>query len=117
MTQLEQVTGPLGDRLDPDIVQRNFDALVADRGSFGGKQVEIRFGTGSATWTAASTTPTVTVPHGLGRLPVFASASTANGLIGYAVTAVDATNLSVVGFTTPNTAFTGTLNFYWLAIG
>lgn len=101
-------------------LQELFGFVTADSDGFGFTvgSVGIRFGTAAATWTASVSSASVTVPHGLGKTPVFAEASTRNGLIHYAVTGRDATNLTVVGYVTYNSAFTGgPITFDWLAVG
>lgn len=80
-----------------------------------GKQINV--GTGSATWSASTNSGSVTVPHGLGRTPTVAAAFARNGAIEYAVTARDATNLTVIGFLTAGGTTTATLTFDWIAIG
>lgn len=97
-----------------DRMRQTLQSLVVDTG---GRSIGIRCGTGTAVFTAAQASATVTVPHGLGKTPLFAIAGTRNNLIGYAVTARDATNLSVIGFVTSNVATTNTLTFDWLVIG
>lgn len=89
-------------------------SLVVDTG---GQSIGVRFGTSTATWTAAATTPGVTIPHGLARSPIYAHASTRTSLLEYAVTSRDATNIVVTGFVTMNTAFTGSATFDWVVIG
>jgi hypothetical protein len=81
------------------------------------RSVSIRFGTGTAVFTASQASATVTIPHGLATTPVFAIASTRNNLIGYAVTGRSATTISVIGFVTVNTVTTNTLTFDWAVIG
>lgn len=77
----------------------------------------IRSGTGSATWAASPFAATVVVPHDLGRTPALAAAFTRNGLVGYAVTARSSTTITVDGFITSNTNFTGSFTFDWLLLG
>lgn len=72
-------------------------------------------GSGTATWAGGTSSSPVTVPHGLGVVPTYANASPKTGAAGYDVTAADATNLTIVGFTTAQTVFTGSLGFYWTA--
>ena len=89
-------------------------SLVIDAG---GQSLGLRIGTGSATWTAAVNSASVTVPHGLGKTPTIAGAFTRDLGIAYAVTARDATNITVRGFATAGTPTSGTATFDWAVIG
>lgn len=61
-------------------VQRNFDALADASGLFGGKSVEVRFGTDTLTYPGGSVLTNVkTITHGLGRTPVAVVAVGAQG--------------------------------------
>jgi hypothetical protein len=107
----------LQDLADNSVSDRNFRKLAQLVIDTGGKDIGLRWGTGTAVFTAAVFTPTVTIAHGLGKTPVVAFTQTQSGLIDYAVTGFTATNLSVVGFSTNNVAVTATLSFYWIVVG
>lgn len=77
---------------------------------------KVAFGSSSATWTAAVLSGAVTIAHGLGVAPGYVGAQTQAQLFDFKVTA-DATNLTITGFRTDNTAVSSTVNFYWVAIG
>lgn len=99
-------------------VQDNFDVVADAVANFGGKSIEIRFGTGFVTFTASATSATKLVNHGLGRLPVVVLATevgTANGIL-YPTTAYTATQFQIVGGAAFG-ALTGNTNFGWIAIG
>jgi hypothetical protein len=69
---LEQITDFAG-ALDQDALQRNTDKLASLVAGFGGKGVEVRYGTATVTWPAASSICTeLTVTHGLGKAPAVA---------------------------------------------
>lgn len=66
--------------LDPDIatgswedvrdgVQRDLDAIATLMPGFGGKSVEIRYGTATLAFSASATAAVGAVAHGLGRAP------------------------------------------------
>lgn len=102
---------------DSSISDRNFQKLMSLVLDTGGESVGLRFGTGSATWTAAVNSASVTVPHGLGKIPAAAGAFTRDLGIAYAVTARDATNITVRGFATAGAPTSGTATFDWAVIG
>lgn len=85
------------------------------QGALGGSAIDV--GQGTATWTAAINSASVTVPHTLGRVPVYAVASTRNGGVDYAITARTSTSITVVGFATAANTITLTATFDWLVIG
>lgn len=97
-----------------DRMRQTLNALVLDTG---GRSVGIRFGVGTATWTASAFSAAVVIPHGLGRAPVVAFAGSQNALNGYSVSGVGATNMSVTGFRTDNVSVTGSAGFFWVVFG
>jgi hypothetical protein len=101
---------------DNSPADRNFRRLAQLMPNTGGKSIGIRFGSSSATWTAAVLSAAVTIPHGLGIAPGYVGIQTQSQLFDFKVTA-DATNLTVTGYRTDNTAVSATINFYWLACG
>lgn len=105
---------PLG---DGSVSDRNFQKLMSLVLDTGGRSVGIRFGTATATWTASATSATVTIPHGLGKIPGFVTYGSKNTPFEYATASVDATNISTVGYQTAGTVVTGTLTFYWVVLG
>lgn len=102
---------------DGSVSDRNFQRLMSLVLDTGGRSVGIRFGTGTATWTAAVSSAAVTIPHGLGRTPVAVFLSTRNPLVGYAASSIGATSFVATGFETANLAITTTNTFDWLVIG
>jgi hypothetical protein len=87
----------------------------------GDRYAGIRWGSTSATFTAAATSAQVTVPHGLGRVPGGVACMVKdpqNGLFIFVESApADSKNFYIQARQTQNTAVTTTQNFYWLAIG
>lgn len=107
---------------DNSISQRNFDKLSqavidtgADPTTGAPRQVGLRFGTGTATFTASTHSANVTVPHGLGRVPANVQLTAYHDIV-YEIVSTDATNIVVQGWA-PGGATTGTLGFDWLVIG
>jgi hypothetical protein len=102
---------------DGSVSDRNFQTLQRLVLDTGGITAGIRFAAGTATWTGASTSANVTIPHGLGRTPVYVGTTSRDTLNEYAVTAADDTNLTVVGYRTDGAVVTASAAFYWVAIG
>lgn len=79
-------------------------------------------GTATCTFTAASTTPVVTTPHGLSRPPVvvlmqLTAAGALVNFIGSVITGKNAANFTWNGWYGPGGATTGAAVFDWVAIG
>lgn len=114
------------DSTNQDRTIRNFQRLNAlfglvtknpDGFGFTIAGISVRFGAGTAVFTASVTSAPVVVNHGLGRAPIVAAGITRSSLIGYAVTATSSTTITVTGFVTMNTAGSASLPFYWIAVG
>lgn len=112
-----------------DDAQQNFEALesldILDQTAESvlqlavtGTKRKIAFGTVSLTFTASTTSAAASVSHGLGVAPVGVwlqlGALTA---VGGAVTATSSSTFTAQAFTTNVATVTGTVPFYWLAIG
>jgi hypothetical protein len=105
---------------DNSVTDRNFQALQAFVPDTGGQSINVRFGTVTLSWSAATVATNVTVPHGLGRLPVVVLA-----------TGKDAPATGEVPTCNPNTwtattfglnaetknSWTGSVVVSWIAIG
>lgn len=109
---------PGGPDDDPDR-QQKFDALARAMAGFGGKSVEIRYGTATLTFTASTDSAAVSVTHGLGRLPVSVVAMSFGSSFGRVANcnwaSPTATTFLFAGEV--KTAFTGTVTVTWIAIG
>lgn len=84
-------------------------------GALRGKAIDC--GSDTATWTANKNSAITTVAHRLGRVPVFAKASSRDVTFDYAVVARDEDTIDVRGFVTDGTPVTDTLTFDWFVIG
>lgn len=101
--------------------QQKFDQIAQAMPGFGGKSVEIRYGTTVLTWTASTTSAGATVSHGLGKTPqivvatvgAYGSSNAAHAQVG----GFGATTFNLQGQITAGAALTGTLPCYWIAIG
>lgn len=107
--------------LDNSVAARNFLKLARLVLDTGGKSIGIRFGTGSIAFAAStdSTQPCI-VLHGLGKAPqvIFATNKGASGYTKIAAFTTDiVTSTSFQVFARIPSATTGTLDFYWIAIG
>ena len=84
----------------------------------GGRQIELRWGYDTVTFSGSQTSADKQIAHGLGRAPVVVVATettTYNGVI-YAVRAFTATEFTVRGGC-PFGSLTGLTGFSWIAIG
>lgn len=121
MGDLENVLGPFGDTFDPEACQRNFDQLDTTSLDTGGKQLGIRFGTGTVHFTAGIQSSAVaTIAHGFGHTP---AAITVTGLVSLApaawtfhTQAWTATSFGVWA-RQDSAPGTGDVSFSWIAIG
>jgi hypothetical protein len=114
---LDYVMDPSG-RLDTDAVQRNFDSLATQGGvATGGRTVEVRFGGGTATFTASNSSATVVVPHGLGRTPssVIVCSSAGFGIFYQSFTWTTTTFTAQGAY--PFGPLSGAYTFSWIAFG
>jgi hypothetical protein len=112
MISLEQIA-------DGSITDRNFQALAQLLLDTGGITAGIRWGVQALTFTASTNSNTATVTHGLGKLPI--------GGIAQALSAPGFGNIPnpnmAMGATTfdmnaeVKTAFTGSVNMFWVVIG
>ena len=98
----------------------NLRSLVRQlQGMLGDKS--IRVGKSSVTFTAASLSAQVAVPHGLGKTPVAVFTTSATPIAGrieiQESAAADATNVYLTGVHSLGTNISVTQNFYWLVIG
>lgn len=111
---------PLPGGADPDLDrQQKFDALAQAIPSFGGRTVEIRFGTSTVTFTASAASASTTVAHGLGKTPVTAyvtyrHAAASTILFTPYIDTVGATNIGISA--TASTVLTGPITVDWLVI-
>lgn len=122
------------DRINPDGVQQNFDALAQAfplDGSLIGNGVlrllsgttrrSVAWGSDSLTFTASASSVGTVVTHGLGATPVVALAvgtEPGNGrTVVVTVSNFTSTTFDVAGFNTTGLAITASTGFYWLAIG
>lgn len=110
MISLEQLA-------DGSVSDRNFQRLMQLVPDTGGRALGVRWGSSSATWTAARDAADVTIPHGLGRAPVFVKAVSRTVLLEYALVSEDETEFVLRGYHTPGTTISGTFNFLWVAVG
>lgn len=103
--------------IDPQAVQENLDALARSGSSYGGGSVEERFGRGTVTFAASTSSNVVAVSHGLGRKPSVVVVSSIEGT-GVIFTALEAdwtdTEFKVSGFSAPG-VLTDDINFGWRA--
>jgi hypothetical protein len=106
---------PLQDLADNTVADRNFRRLAQLVIDTGGRDVGVRFGVASTTFTASTLSTPTTVTHGLGRTPVVAFAGTENVGFTYSVTARTSTTITVQGFTSG--AVSQTNSFDWFVIG
>lgn len=108
-------------RYDGNNLQAILDIIAKSAIDTGERSIKLRWGSSSATYTAAATSAQVTIPHGMGSVPVALFLSLKqpqNGLhIPYENAAADATNVYVILRQAQNTAVSVTQNFYWIAIG
>jgi hypothetical protein len=99
-------------------VQANFDWLLKRFLDTGGRSGSIRFGTAVVTFSAADTSDTETVTHGLGTTPVAVVVSAnifSPGI--FAVTqSVGATTFQTRAITRSGT-HTGDVTIFWIAVG
>jgi hypothetical protein len=105
---------------DGSVSDRNFQALAQLVLDTGGKSLGIRFGTGSATWSASQVSGAVTVTHGLGASPALVIVQQINTTaITYGNITTSSTTFSVTGNYTDHASgnLTGTFGFWWLVIG
>lgn len=101
-------------------MDRNFLRLGELTIGTGDLQLELRFGVVTLAYAAANTSNTVTVTHGLGRVPA-AVVATSLGAPAFG----NITNANIVGSTSTTfningetqAAFTGNVTLYWIAIG
>lgn len=103
---------------DNSPADRNFHKLAQLVLDTGGKTIGIRFGTGSVTFTASTTSATQTIAHGLAKVPQYIAcqALDSSGAITVRpVSGADAVNFQAVGRTA--SAVTGAATFYWAVIG
>jgi hypothetical protein len=116
---LDYALDPEG-KLDPDAVQRNFDALETFASGTGGKSYEIRTGSFGLAFAATNIASAGGIVHGLGRIPVHVSL-TAKNVPGYAqIPAIDWHNPTASTFDVAAIApasSTVTLTITWMAIG
>lgn len=64
-----------------DAVRRNFEKAQVLSVDTGGQSLGVRFGTDTASFSAASNTGSITVAHGLGKTPEFISVFPALGSV------------------------------------
>lgn len=88
----------------------------------GGRQLKLRFGTSSVTFTASDVSAQATIPHGMGSTPTlaagFARTPATNRITVQESAAADATNIYLKGhFVTVGGSLTASQNIYWFAIG
>lgn len=103
---------------DNSPVARNFDKLGQLALDTGGRSLGLRVGTATATFTAGSVTPTVTVNHGLGRTPAFiAMQPRGGGSVQCSVDSRGDTTFTFRAYSTAGTSVTGTHTHDWLVIG
>ena len=100
--------------------QFNFDKLAQLFPDFGGRTPVIRFGSGTVTYTASSTSATTTINHGCGRTPVAILLTGKQPVNFYTIFheiagPATATQFFVRG-RSESGAVTGDQAFYWLAI-
>lgn len=84
----------------------------------GGRRAKLRFGAATLAF-SASTTASVTVPHGMGSTPIAAVAIARNSSGIYNVTnnGIDDTDLVFVGRHTDGSSTTANITIYWIALG
>lgn len=86
-----------------------------------GQILGITFGSGSATWSTATTSADQAITHSLGRTPKVVFIQQINtAAITYGVKSVGSTTFTVTGFYTDHVTMgnlSGTFSFYWLALG
>lgn len=107
---------------DNSIAQRNFDKVAQaaidagqDPTTGAPRQVSIRFGTVTNTFTASATSDSVNVDHGLGREPVAVYVSPRNAGVHPAAFVASATQITVQS--TNDSSITGARDIHWLVIG
>lgn len=117
---------PLPGGPDPDPGrQQKFEALARAMPGFGGKDVEIRYGSGTWTWPGGqSSSGITTVTHGLGRIPVGVWVMSNQDQGANEVIVADAFTYTATTFGTrgsskvgTNYAAASTATFVWFAIG
>jgi hypothetical protein len=107
----------------PDIrdgVQRDFDAIALAIPGTGGKDIEIRYGTATVTFTASQDSDLPTVNHGLGRTPVIVVATPYNVAAYANIPKVDwfgATSTTFALAARVESAITLAVTVTWIAIG
>lgn len=98
---------------------RNFLTLASLTLGTGGRELELRWGVGTLTFTASAGSAALNVTHGLGKAPVacFAAALNAGfGNVPYPVfSALGTTTFVLQGEV--KTAFSGSVTMMWIAIG
>lgn len=110
MTRLEQI-------LDGSVTARNFDAVARLLIDTGDQSFGVRIGTADATFTAADTSASTVVSHGLGRTPVVVVMQERGGGLRASVDARSDTTFTFRGYTTQGTTLTNTVTYDWLVIG
>lgn len=123
MSSLETVLG--GD----DTVRRNFSKLedlytrlsaVETRATVLEAELDgktWRAGSDTVTFTAAATSATKVVTHGLGSSPAAVTLTSRNVGVEYITTARSSTTFTVQGYTTPGNNISATDTFDWVAVG
>lgn len=106
---------------DGSISDHNFQKLMALVLDTGGQSIGLRIGTGTVTFTTSTTSPVVTVNHGLGKTPVvvfagpmFAAASTYTGIV---ITPSHATSTQCSFNGDCRTSLNQSVVFAWVVIG
>jgi hypothetical protein len=102
---------------DWDALNRVVDTLRVLVPDAGTRSVGIRFGTSTVTFTAATTSATTAVSHGLGATPVVVFMQEQDTFTRYKASAVGASTFTAQGYNTANVLTTATLTFYWVVIG
>lgn len=117
---LEQITDYFG-HFRAEAAQRNFDKIDAGAPDLGGGALAIRAGKVAVTFSASQASNIVTVPHGLGRVPVAVLATLDTTPPAVVRGFVNVANLTDQQFIAAAQLTTGaasvTTNFYWIALG
>lgn len=99
---------------DGSIADRNFQTLMQVVPDTGGISVGLRSGTEFVTFSASTTSNTVTVTHGLNKTPRVTIGSAAS-TVKFAVLNKTTTTFDIFGRADSSTS--ATVNFDWIAVG
>lgn len=100
--------------------QQKFEAISQAMPGFGGKSVEMRYGTATVTFTASTDSDLPTVSHGLGRVPVVVVATPFNVATYANIPKVDWFGATATTFSLAaraESAITLAVSVTWIAIG